>query len=63
MTADQRGHGVGVAINDYARTTVEDRAIAAGKLEDSVLKGGTVILREKLEKMEYNGIQPFSTVC
>jgi len=37
VTADQRGHGVDVAINDYTKTTVKDRAAAAKKLEDSVL--------------------------
>ncbi len=45
VTADQRGHGVGVSINEYTRTSVEDRAIAAGKLEDSVL--GKVISMPK----------------
>lgn len=37
VTADQRGHGVGVAIEEYTKTSVEDRASAAKKLEDSVL--------------------------
>jgi len=37
VTADQRGHGVGVAIEEYTKTSVEDRASAAKRLEDSVL--------------------------
>src|SRR5215813_14390849 len=37
VTADQRGHGVGVAIEEYTKTSVKDRAAAAKKLEESVL--------------------------
>jgi integrase len=37
VTADQRGHGVGVAINEYTKTSLKDRAVAAKKLEDAVL--------------------------
>jgi integrase len=37
VTADQRGHGVGVAIEEYTKTSLRDRAIAARKLEESVL--------------------------
>jgi len=37
VTADQRGHDVGVAIEGYTKTLVEDRAAAAKKLEYSVL--------------------------
>ena len=37
VTADQRGHGVGVSIEEYTKTSVEDRAAAAKKLEESVL--------------------------
>jgi len=36
-TADQRGHGVGVAIEEYTKTSLKDRAVAAKKLEDAVL--------------------------
>jgi site-specific recombinase XerC len=45
VTADQRGHGVGVAIEEYTKTSVEDRAAAAKKLEESVL--GKVIRMPK----------------
>jgi hypothetical protein len=38
VTADQRGHGVGVAIEEYKKTSVKDRAIAARKLEEEVLR-------------------------
>jgi hypothetical protein len=37
VTADQRGHGVGVAIEEYTKTSLKDRAIAARKLEEAVL--------------------------
>ncbi|MEO8028828.1 MAG: hypothetical protein ABI823_20275, partial [Bryobacteraceae bacterium] len=37
VTADQRGHGVGVAIEEYTKTSVRDRATAANKLEQEVL--------------------------
>ena len=37
VTADQRGHGVGVAIQEYTKTSMQDRAAAAKKLEESVL--------------------------
>lgn len=37
VTADQRGHGVRVAIEEYTKTSVKDRAIAARKLEEEVL--------------------------
>jgi integrase len=36
VTADQRGHGVGVAIEEYTKTTVKDKAVAARKLEEAV---------------------------
>ena len=36
-TADQRGHGVGVAIEEYTKTSLQDRAVAARKLEEAVL--------------------------
>jgi hypothetical protein len=35
--ADQRGHGVGVAIEEYTKTSLQDRAVAARKLEEAVL--------------------------
>jgi integrase len=37
VTADQRGHGVGVAIEEYTKTSLKDRALAAKKLEEAVL--------------------------
>jgi hypothetical protein len=37
VTADQRGHGVGVAIEEYTKTSLKDRAVAAKKLEQEVL--------------------------
>lgn len=38
VAADQRGHGIGVAIDVYTRSTIKDRAAAAKRLEKSVLK-------------------------
>jgi integrase len=43
VTADQRGHGVGVSIDEYTKTSVEDRAAAAKKLEEAVLGKAKVI--------------------
>jgi integrase len=37
VSADQRGHGVGVAIEEYTKTSLKDRAAAAKRLEESVL--------------------------
>lgn len=37
VSADQRGHGIGVALDVYTRSSIEDRATAAKQLEDSVL--------------------------
>ena len=36
VSADQRGHGIGVALDVYTKSSMKDRAIAAKKLEDSV---------------------------
>jgi integrase len=38
VAADQRGHGIGVAIDVYTQSTIKDRAAAAKRLEKSVLK-------------------------
>lgn len=37
VAADQRGHGIGVSLDVYAKSSIEDRATAARQLEDSVL--------------------------
>ena len=37
ISADQRGHGIGVALDVYTKSSMKDRATAAKKLEDSVL--------------------------
>jgi integrase len=36
VAADQRGHGIGVALDVYTRSSIEDRAKAAKQLEDAV---------------------------
>lgn len=38
VRGDQQGHGVGVAIDEYTVTTVEQRQVAVQTLEDSVLQ-------------------------
>jgi len=47
VTADQRGHGVGVAIEEYTKTTVKDKAAAARKLEQEVLGKGKLVRMPK----------------
>jgi hypothetical protein len=42
VAADQRGHGIGVAIDVYTKTEIKEKAAAAKKLENSVL-GGKVV--------------------
>jgi hypothetical protein len=37
VTADQRGHGVGVSIAEYTKDLIEGSAVAARKLEDAVM--------------------------
>ena len=37
VSADQRGHGIGVALDVYIKASMEDRVTAAKQLEDSVL--------------------------
>jgi hypothetical protein len=37
VSADQRGHGIGVALDVYTKWSMEDRATAAKQLEGSVL--------------------------
>ena len=43
VTADQRGHGVGVSIEEYTKTSLKDRAVAARKLEDAILGKSKVV--------------------
>jgi integrase len=43
VTADQRGHGVGVAIEEYTKTSLKDRAVAAKKLEEAILGKSKVV--------------------
>jgi hypothetical protein len=37
VAADQRGHGIGVALDIYTKSSIEDLAAAAKQLEESVL--------------------------
>jgi len=36
VSADQRGHGIGIALDVYTKSSMKDRATAAKQLEDSV---------------------------
>jgi hypothetical protein len=48
VSADQRGHGIGVSLDVYTRTSIEKKAIAAATLEESVLgRTSTRQLKEK----------------
>ncbi len=37
VAADQRGHGIGVALDVYTKSSIEERAVAAKQLEEAVL--------------------------
>jgi len=37
VAADQRGHGIGVALDVYTKSSIEERAAAVKQLEDAVL--------------------------
>jgi len=37
VAADQRGHGIGVSLDEYTMSNLKDKATAAKKLENSVL--------------------------
>jgi len=52
VTADQRGHGVGVTIEEYTKTSVKERAVAAKKLEEALL-GKEKIVRMPPRKASY----------
>ena len=43
VAADQRGHGIGVALDLYTKSTIEDRMLGAKQLEESVLSNATSI--------------------
>lgn len=53
VTADQRGHGVGVAIEENTKTSVKDRAAAAKKLEQKVLGTRTGGARKRGSAREF----------
>ncbi len=37
VSADQRGHGIGISLDVYTKASIEKKSLAATKLEDSVL--------------------------
>ncbi len=46
VSADQRGHGIGVSLDVYTKTTIKQRAAVAKKLEQTVL-GREIVPRPK----------------
>ena len=46
-SADQRGHGIGVSLDVYTKTSIEGKAEAAQQLEDSVLGRKVVPIRQE----------------
>lgn len=47
VAADQRGHGIGVALDVYTKSSIKDRLTAAKRLETSVLKKKVVSIRKR----------------
>lgn len=47
VAADQRGHGIGVALDVYTKSSIKDRLTAAKRLERSVLKKKVVSIRKR----------------
>ena len=47
VSADQRGHGIGVSLDVYTKTSIEKKALAATKLEKSVLGRKVVRMPKK----------------
>jgi len=45
VSADQRGHGIGVSLDVYTKSSIRQKAVAVKKLEDSIL--GTKVVRTK----------------
>jgi hypothetical protein len=48
VSADQRGHGIGVALDVYTTSSIQQKGTAAKKLEDSVL--GRKVVRKPEQK-------------
>jgi integrase len=48
VSADQRGHGIGVSLDVYTKTSIQRKAEGAQQLEDAVLGRKVVPIREKV---------------
>ena len=48
VSADQRGHGIGVSLDVYTKSNIRQKGVAAKKLEDSVL--GRKVVRMPKQK-------------
>jgi integrase len=48
VSADQRGHGIGVSLDVYTKSNIQQKGVAAKKLEDSVL--GRKVVRMPRQK-------------
>jgi hypothetical protein len=47
VSADQRGHGIGVSLDVYTRSNIRQKGVAAKKLEDSVRGRRVVRMQER----------------
>jgi hypothetical protein len=47
VSADQRGHGIGVSLDVYTKSNIRQKGVAAKKLEDSVLGRKVVRMPER----------------
>jgi hypothetical protein len=47
VSADQRGHGIGVALDVYTKSSIADKAAAAKQLEESVLTSGVLARKRR----------------
>lgn len=48
VSADQRGHGIGVSLDEYTKTSIQKKGEGAQQLEDSVLGRKVVPIREEV---------------
>ena len=55
VSADQRGHGIGVSLDVYTKSNLQQKGVATKKLEDSIYRRKCKSLR-KLERE--TGVEP-----
>ena len=47
VSADQRGHGIGVSLDVYTKSNIPQKGVAAKKLEDSIYRRKVVPMRKR----------------